>query len=187
MTTLTRYLIDAGLVQFGSFDGTNSSRAPILVLLDMLGSYPAALAALADAAASYVDAKGYARLLCPAPALPFGVALSLKTGLPLVYSRGLGESAVVDLVGGYDIGHRTLLLLNTLDGDPFAYKWVVEARGVGLETTDALAILSLLPVPLPHTTALVRLDTLVNECVEQGELPDGHASAVMVWMQTLQS
>lgn len=185
MTTLSTSLIDAGLVQFGSFGGDDGARNPVLLLLDMLSSYPAVLAALADAAQPLVVAVGYARLLCPADALPFGVAVSLKTGVPLVYSRGRGESAVLDLVGGYDIGHRTLLLLNTLDGDPFAHKWVAQARGVGLDTTDALAILSLLPRELDHTSALVNLAELVSESMASGELPAGHLAAIQAWMAKL--
>jgi hypothetical protein len=184
LTQLHNLMLESGLIQFGSFSG-DDTRSPILLLLEMLGSYPDVLSTLAEAAQAKVAEGSYARLLCPADALPFGVAVSLKTGVPLVYSRGRGESAVVDLVGGYDIGHRTLLLLNTLDGDPFTYKWLGQARGVGLETTDTLAILSLLPRELDHTSALLRLDDLVSECAARGELPAGHAAAVQAWMARL--
>lgn len=180
---LISLITDAGLLQFGSFTESGGEHAPLHVSFEMLASYPAVLVALADSAAPLVAAGEYSRLLCNAEALPFGVALSLKTGVPLVYSRGRGESAVVDLVGGYDIGHRTLLVLNTLDGDPFSPLWVQRASGVGLDAVAALAILALgQHVDNANSHTLLYLDDVINDLATHGELPVGHAAVVRKWM-----
>src|SRR4051794_36965583 len=99
----------------------------------MLVSYPDILDQAALEAQSIVSTLNVTRLLCTPDAIPFGVAVSLRTGIPLVYSRGAGEAPVFDLIGAYDIDHPTLLLTNSVGWNEFPAALVKGAHRVGLE------------------------------------------------------
>ncbi|MCZ2095261.1 MAG: hypothetical protein LC121_03125, partial [Anaerolineae bacterium] len=130
--TLAQGLIDAGLIQFGWF-WRGGETVPVALHLDMLASYPDLLQLVALEAQNKVAGLHANRLLCAANALPFGIAFSLRSGVPLVYSRSSADAPVFDLVGAYDIGHPALLLTNSVgDGDAHA-ALVSAARRVGLE------------------------------------------------------
>ena len=106
--------------------------------------------------------------------MPFGVALSLRTGIPLVYSRGAGEAPVFDLVGAYDIGHPALLLTNSVGWRGSPDTLVKRARRVGLEVHTLLPIIeasALIAAPdeLPMLP-LLRLDEIVRELAQEGQL-----------------
>jgi orotate phosphoribosyltransferase len=178
---LIALFVENGLLQFGSFARVDSVPAPYLASFELLASYPAALNAIADIAASHVRAGNYARLLCTYDAVSFGVALALRTSVPLVYSRGTNEGAATDLVGGYDIGHKTLLVTNVAESDPLALPLVKRARTVGLETTNALVILDAGGATL-GTRALLRLDDAARLLEEAGALSTGHLRVILAWL-----
>lgn len=181
--TLLDLFAEAGLLQFGDFDAGGGRRRPFLTRFELLASYPDVLAACVDAAEARVRAGAYVRLLCDVDALPFAVALALRTGIPLVYSRGVGQPPVDDLVGAYDIGHKTLLVTAVLDGDVLALPWVQGARRVGLETAGVLALLDARGLALMgDTAALVHLTHAVDAYAAQGKLPAGQAAAVRAWL-----
>ncbi|MCC6613479.1 MAG: hypothetical protein IT320_08375 [Anaerolineae bacterium] len=191
VTTLLGLFAETGLIQFGDFDAGDGRRRPFLTRFELLASYPDVLAACVDVAESAIRAGDYVRLLCDVSALPLGTALALRTGIPLVYSRGGQLAPVDDLVGAYDIGHKTLLIAGLLDGDPLAQPWVQGARRVGLETASALGILDARPVGLlspadDHTAALLSLSEAVEAYAAQGIVPAGQAAAVRMWL-SLQS
>jgi hypothetical protein len=153
----------------------------------MLASYPAALEAVVEAAQTAMQGATYNRLACTFDALPFGVALALRTGIPLVYSRGSAEQPVSDLVGAYDIGHPALLLTNSVGWEAYPAHLVKGARRVGLEVRTLLTILETRPVAdevgedltvLP----LLRLADVVGELEAAGRLPMRHAEAVRAWV-----
>lgn len=175
-------LVQAGLVQFGWYTPDD---APYRFHLQMLPSYPDILRLFVDAGAA--AARGADRLLAAADAVPFGVALSLATGVPLVYSQGAAAAAVHDLIGAYDIGHPALLVTNHLDDWDSAAALAAEARQVGLAVHSVLALaIGRTPPAVDglQVTGLVHLDDLVRRLAEQGELPAQHARAVLNWLQT---
>jgi hypothetical protein len=133
-------VVDAGLVLGGDYARPNGSRRSYLLRLDLLGSYPHVLDACSNAIVSGFEYRSYSRLLCPLDVVPLGTAVALRTGLPLVYSRGTREAPAVDLVGAYDIGHKTLLLLNDNTWDEAARTLIPRARNVGLDVSDAVAL-----------------------------------------------
>lgn len=137
---LTEMVVDAGLLLGGDYAQADGSRRPYSLRLDLLGSYPRLLDAVASVIAPLVGSGTYSRLLCPLDAVPLGTAVALRTGLPLVYSRGTHESPVADLVGAYDIGHKTLLLLNDNALDDSIATLVRRARGVGLDVDGMIAL-----------------------------------------------
>ncbi|MCA9909225.1 MAG: hypothetical protein KC519_11295 [Anaerolineae bacterium] len=183
--TLLDLFAETGLLQFGDFDAGDGRRRPFLTRFELLASYPDVLTACVDAAEARVRAGAYVRLLCDVAALPFGVALALRTGIPLVYSRGIGQPPVDDLVGAYDIGHKTLLVTTVLEGDLLALPWVHGARRVGLETAGVLTILDARGGAAGgdvDAAALVHLTQAVDAYAAQGRLPVGQAAAVRAWL-----
>jgi adenine/guanine phosphoribosyltransferase-like PRPP-binding protein len=159
--SLSEEFLAAGLVLFGDFADADGGRKRYSLRFDLLASYPHILSTLADAIAPSIGAT-YSRLLCPFDALPLGTALALRTGIPLVYSRGRGESAVVDFVGAYDIGHRALLIVNAVEVESSnaLAGMITRAAGVGLDVVGVQAILRVGEgePDLPATQALFRLD-----------------------------
>src|SRR5690349_104106 len=114
MNPLVTLLMDAGLLQFGSFI-EQGKETPFRANFEMMPSYPDVLSQVANELARLIprgaedDAvtpeNTIDHLLCTWDSLPLGVALSLRTNVPLVYSRGSSAEPVHDLVGAYDIGH----------------------------------------------------------------------------------
>ncbi len=180
--TLAQLLLDHGLLQFGWFD-RHGEMLPFALDLDMLASYPAVLQRVVDEAQAECAGIHATRLLCSVPALPFGVAFALHSGIPLVYSRGTSDQPVFDLVGAYDIGHPTLLLMNTIDREPT--RLLAEAHRVGLEIYTILAILELRPLPASADLTvipLLRLADVTRAALGQGQLASPHAQAVLDWI-----
>ncbi len=178
MTPLAQGLLDAGLIQFGWFEGD----APFAQHLDMLAAYPRLLEAAADEAQAALSNLYIERLLCSADSIPLGVAYGLRSGIPLVYSRGTSEPPVFDLVGAYDIGHPTLLISHALDAPPTTL--INGARRVGLQVHTLLTILEIRPQPPADFTLvpLLRLADLVGEMRASSQLPPAHAQAVLDWI-----
>lgn len=184
MSELGAALLQAGLIQFGWYAPDD---APYRFHLQMLPSYPDTLRLCVNAGAA--AARGADRLLAVADAVPFGVALSLATGVPLVYSQGAAAAAVHDLVGAYDIGHPALLVTNHLDDWNSAAALAAEARQVGLAVHGVLALAIGRTPPAANglkVTGLVHLDEVVQRLAGQGELPAQHARAVLDWLQKAQ-
>ncbi len=170
--------MDAGLLQFGWFD----AGAPFKLHLDMLPAYPDVLKAVATTAKPF--AQDMSRLVCLADALPLGVALSLETNIPLVYSRGSESEAVHDLVGAYDIGHPALLVLNQLtqNDSQSITDLALGAHRVGLDIRQTVAIIAVDTQPDANHSALLNLADVVETLTQAGRVPAGQAQAVKSWL-----
>ncbi len=184
MNKLADRLIDAGLIQFGAF-ARGGEMLPVDLHLSMIGSYPDLLDELAALTAEIVRGAEASHLLSTGDAIPFGTALSLRTRIPLVYSRSGGEAAVFDLVGAYDIGHPALLIANSVGFKASPTALVQSARRVGLEIHTLVAILEARAEPPPpdvDVVSLFRLRDIVGAMAASGALPDGQARRVLGWI-----
>lgn len=162
-------LLHDGLVQFGTFDG-----APYLLNTGLLPSYPAALASLAERAAPLIERSAPVdRLVCTADAWPIGMALSLRSNLPLVYSLGTDAAGVHDLIGAYDMGHPACLLVNVWDGDAALAGLIDKARRVGLMIGAVVALFGWAERPLDGAAVhvLVDLPQMARVLADAGEIP----------------
>jgi len=180
MNNLIKLFIESGMLQFGWFE---PGGIPFRLMLDTLPAYPDTLKEVISAAKSYTANMN--RLVSTHDALPLGVGLSLETNIPLVYSRGSAEAPSYDLVGAYDINHPTLLLVNTLDNAQNIQKLVTNARSVGLQIHQVLAILKINIPPMPadmRVEYLLDLRETVTFLVDAGRLPKGHGQAVGDWL-----
>lgn len=181
MADLVQYLLDAGMLQFGSFAHPDGWQ-PYHLSLELLPSYPAVLAKVAEQALPLVGEVDH--LVCLPSALPLAVALSLCTSVPLVYSRGTQESAVFDLVGAYDIGHPTLMLANDLSELTLLTHVMTQARRVGLDIQRILVIVDE-GTGVPHGSEvqhLLHLPSAVEHLITTGKLPAGHGQRVLQWI-----
>ena len=164
----------AGLVQFGYFDGQ-----PFRLNLSMLPAYPALLAQIAEAMDVLHPATKIDRLLVDAPTVPLGVLLSVRRSVPLVYSRGTDESGVRDLIGAYDVGHPTLLVVHEWWGGESQRAFIDKAARVGLDVRSVLALIDF--TSTGEVTSLFTFDALLETLQASGRLPAGQVTAVRAW------
>jgi hypothetical protein len=132
-------LLRDGLLELGVFqqgDGLEAWRWR----LDLLPAYPDVLAQLAEAASERLKGWQIDRLACTPDALPWGAVMAVKTGIPLIYSRGRGETPLYDLVGAYDVGHRACLLTHTLSAADEIQRVIQAGEKTGFSTPYILAI-----------------------------------------------
>lgn len=184
---LSRLFVEAGLLQFGRFyDGANGEMRPFRLSLEYLPAYPEVLGQVAAAAESRLDGLNVQRLVASADAVPFGVALSLRTGISLVYSQDSGREAVYDLAGAYNIGHAAALLTNTLEDGERLAPFIASARRVGLEIHTLAAVIDTacnLALPGISVEPLLRLPEVVQGLEAARQLPPGQCRAVLDWIR----
>ena len=181
---VSEWLLNTGILQFGCFvkDGTVAS---VRFCPEYLPAYPDLLIEVAKLSVLQIDTATVDHLIVTADSVPLGLASSLQTGLSLVYNRGRGEAAVYDLVGSYNSGHMSALLLNCIDNVEVSEKFIASARSVGLETKSIVALLEmrsinqLAGIPVQY---VFRLVDIVQELVAVGRLSEGQMQTVMQWM-----
>ncbi|MBC8171328.1 MAG: hypothetical protein H7X77_06635 [Anaerolineae bacterium] len=174
--TLIDALMNAGLVQFGYFAEMGQTEfSAVRFHLALLPAYPDVLKILAVAIAERLSKRNIERLVCTADSIPLGVAVSLETGIPLIYSRGHGEVPVYDLVGAYDVGHPAALVMNIFEQSAMIANLQSNAHRVGLNIEFGVAVLGL-NRPSELIEPLIGLEEMVDSLVVRGKLPAKPAS-----------
>lgn len=180
------WLWNTGILQFGYFV-SDEEVAPVRFCPDYLPAYPHLLAEVAQLALPHLDVSEIDHLIVTANSVPLGVALSLQTGLSLVYSRGRGEAAVYDLVGSYNSGHISALVVNHIEDVAAFKKFMSNARSLGLETRKIVTLLEMKPIGelagIP-VSSVFRLSNIVQALLSAGRLSDGQAQAVLKWVES---
>lgn len=148
-------LLSHGLLEVGVFQ-KEALRQSFRLRLEMLPAYPGLMAACALQIADRLARVD--RIVCPSDSVPLGVAVSLQTKIPLVYSRGRGEAPVQDWVGAYDVGHPAALVCSIMpDKDTWAV-WHKQLSSVGLEVVQVISVVELHALSTDVAThALLRL------------------------------
>ncbi len=189
--TLALKLAEAGLIQFGRFTRPDGATWPVLVRLRWLPSYPALLHDVAAALARALEGALADRVLTTQDAIPLGVALSLRTGLPMTYPYGevRDYTAAFAIEGAYDVGHPTLLLADVLEDADQAQRLTALARRVGLDVGDVLVVLDLglgasaqLAANGYRVGTLFALRNLLGPFVEAGVLTQAMSATVARWL-----
>jgi hypothetical protein len=174
---IAKSLIETGMLQFGYFKDGEIVQ-PYLLRLEMLPAYPQVMQQIIYLAVQAIPELPFDRLVAHSDAIPLGTALALHTGIPLVYSRGKGESAAYDLVGAYDVGHPALLVVNSIHAD--LPRLIGQCRGVGLEIKAALELVSLgYAIEAVPSYAVTSLKALIHELVLEKAIPEKQAEAVL--------
>src|SRR5258706_11882239 len=84
---LVEWIRRIGAIQFGNFEQRNQPGifAPVTINLQLVPSYPDILRQLAQELAPLVHLPGITHLLASPSVVPLATAVSLASGLPLVY------------------------------------------------------------------------------------------------------
>lgn len=183
-SVMIEQLIASGLVQFGLFgDGS-----PVRFHLERLSAYPRVLSSFTEALVALQDTSvtDKHRVLVPHDSIVLGVAFSLATGIPLVYSRGQYHSVRDDLVGAYDMGHPTYLIVGALTPSRKFSGYLSDVRRVGLEVAQVYIGIKavnddLLPVHV-ECRSYIDLPKELSGIVEKGWLPVPMGQRVQTWM-----
>lgn len=182
--TISEWLLDTGILQFGYFV-KGDKVAPVRFCPEYLPAYPELLAEVAKLTLLHFNVSEVDHLIATADSVPLGLVCSLQSGLSLVYSQGRGEAAVYDLVGSYNSGHMSALLLNGIDDTVAIEKFISNARSVGLETKSIVTLLEMRYVNQLaglSVQSIFRLADMVQELMAAGRLSEGQAQAVMKWI-----
>jgi len=179
------WLLDTGILQFGYFVIDNKL-APVRFCPEYLPAYPELLRDVGNLTSMEFATSEVDHLIATADSVPLGLVCSLHTGLSMVYSRGRGEAVVYDLVGSYNAGHMSALLMNSVEDVAATQKFISNARSVGLETQIIVALLELQQIDqvagIP-VRSIFRLLDIVQTLVTIGRLSDGQAQAVLMWIK----
>lgn len=182
MASLIKLLLETGILQFGQFFEHNTI-VPIQVNVSFLPSYPDVLTLIAQLAAEQVINLNPERLVATADSLPFGIAVSLKTNIPLIYIQNNDPNAVSGLIGAYDIGHPAVLLTNLLH-QPQAL--LLQANRVGLDIKSIISIFSLGGKKDDEDEyALLHLPEIIEALAHNHTIPQGQAETVLTWLRTI--
>ncbi|MCC7206471.1 MAG: hypothetical protein IT323_04150, partial [Anaerolineae bacterium] len=135
-------LLHLGAVQFGQFEVPSQPGVfePVRIHLPLLASYPETLAALARALAPLARLDGTSHLLAMSDALPVAFALSLESGLPLVYAAGDDPDR---LEGAFDYHVPTLLITGVLGQGDDETAMIRRVHRHGLDVEGLLAVYDL--------------------------------------------
>jgi orotate phosphoribosyltransferase len=177
-------MLTAGLIQFGRFAGVNGFD-PLRLHLELLPSYPHLLGEIAQVISVMSDAAQYDFIVAAPDAQALGTAVSLRCGLPLVYSCGRGEPPTHDLVGAYDVGHPALLVSLIHDGHAQIERIVRDASSVGLDLTAAAAIIDYHDRAGQNNrprTSVWTLRGLIESLENTDDLPAEQAAAIREWL-----
>jgi hypothetical protein len=129
------------------------------------------------------------RLVSTSDSLPIAIALSLRTGIPVVYSWGDNQAPTHDLIGAYDIGHPALLVVNTLGDIDRIESLVSRAQRVGLEINHILSVIDFEQIEFIlglQVQSLINMTQAVDYLAGSKQLPDGHVQWVLSWLNRRQ-
>jgi len=137
-------LAELGALQFGDFTLASGQRSSLYVDLRLLVSKPILMSAAARAYTGLLESLRCDRIAgIPYAALPIGAAVSLASGVPLIYNRketkshGLGK----DIEGIWQPGERVVVIEDVITTGGSIVRSVELFRSAGLVVEDAVVLL----------------------------------------------
>jgi uridine monophosphate synthetase len=137
-------LLDTESFRTGSFTLKSGKVSPFYIDLRRAAGQPEVLTDIAHAFAGLLKGLSFDRIAgIPTAGLPFSTAVSLVTGIPMVYprmnSKGYGTGAQVE--GSYKKGEKVLLLDDLITTGKSKLEAVDILKAAGLEVSDLLVLL----------------------------------------------
>lgn len=178
LTTLAEGLVQTGCVKFGSFTLKSGQISPFYIDLRLLASHPELLAQAAGAALEILHGLRFDRIAAiPYAALPIGTAISLQSGLPMIYPRKevkeYGMKAPIE--GKCLSGERVVVVddLATTGGSKFTA--IEQLQAAGLEVQDVVVLIDRMGGAKEALTeagfrlhAVLKMDLLLDYWEEKG-------------------
>jgi uridine monophosphate synthetase len=140
---LAQQLQRIGAIKFGDFTLKDRRRSPFYVDLRLLISDPAVLREVAHAMVEHTRGLRFDRLAgLPYAGLPIAVAMSLESGVPLIYprkeSKGYGTQRLIE--GNYEAGERVLVVDDVVTSGGAKIEAIAPLRQAGLVAEDVLVL-----------------------------------------------
>ncbi len=137
-------LFDIGAVQFGDFTLASGQQSPVYIDLRLLISHPRVLALAAQIYAALIRGLITERLAgVPYAALPLATAVSLETGIPLIFPRkepkNHGRGRTVE--GAFQPGDRVVVIEDLVTTAGSLIQSISTLRAAGLNVEHAVALI----------------------------------------------
>jgi uridine monophosphate synthetase len=197
---LTLALADVGAVKFGQFTLASGKRSPIYIDLRLLASYPNVLRQVALAYAALLrrvlarEDRGVGIRLAAIPyaALPIGTAVSLETGLPLIYPRKevKAHGTARQIEGEFWPGERAVVLDDLITTGSSKLAAIEPLEAAGLEVRDVVVLIDReqggreeLELAGYRLHAVLRLREMLDTLVEAERISPGQRekAAAFLW------
>jgi len=141
---LADYLLQVGCVKFGSFTLKSGLKSPIYIDLRLLASYPKLLSIAARAYAPLISDLAFDRLAAiPYAALPIGAAISLQSGVPMIYPRKevkeYGTKSSVE--GQFEPGAKVIVIDDLVSSGESKFEAIAQLEAVGLKVLDIAVLI----------------------------------------------
>jgi uridine monophosphate synthetase len=138
-------LLDAGCVKFGSFTMKSGVVSPIYIDLRLLASHPRLLAMVAGSFLPIMSGLEFDCLAAiPYAALPIATAISLQTGVPMIYHRRevkeYGTQASIE--GAFEKGNTALVVDDLITTGGSKLEAIERLTSVGLQVTDIAVLIN---------------------------------------------
>ncbi len=181
---ITQKLLETGMMQFGEFRENKGGYAPLRLHLELLPAYPTFLGQVTGMLGELLPGN-IQRLVAAPDALPLGVSVSLRTGIPLIYSRGIGESPAFDLVGAYDSGRAAAVLMNAFSDSESLLSLIWRVRKVGLNVSTVMGLIDFESGFSSDCAmlSLVNLTGVMDALNEKALIPAGQITSVYEWIR----
>lgn len=180
-----QWLFEHGLLQVGRFQQDHTI-VPVRLELALLGAYPNILTEAAKALLTKVKviAPVVDYLVCADDCIPITSAVCMEAKIPMVWSRGCGEAPAYDLIGPYDIGHPSCLIVNTITRQ--TRQLIADCHSVGLEITHLVSLVDagdrLADVNTIKSHWVYDLASMIDELEKAARVPAAQARAIHKWI-----
>jgi uridine monophosphate synthetase len=185
-------LVDLAAVKFGDFLLASGQHSPIYIDLRLLVSEPSLLALAADAYAAQIEGLTADRLAgVPYAALPIATAVSLRTSMPMIYTRkevkahGLGK----DVEGLWQAGERVVIIEDLITSGGSIIKSAERLRELGLIVEDVVVLIDRGQGGIGNLAdagirahAVFTLPTMLDYLVKNGRMEKSKAGEVLAFL-----
>lgn len=174
----SQMLFERGLIQFGRFDTTDGWQ-PMRYRLEALSAYPDLmrqivddLGAIAQGIVPHID-----YFVSAADCIPVSSILCDRLDQALVYSKGCGDAPVHDLIGSYDVGHPSCLIVNAITVE--VKTLIANCHRAGLEISDVITLIDTgITLSSARVHGVYQIGTIVDELQKSNQIPSAQVDVI---------